>query len=81
MGAALENALTPKCFFSFRGRNWGCEDESGWRTADDALEGSEVSVPVGTGWLRHSCSYTQETGFCSQYAFGQVASVAHGDWE
>ena len=59
--AALENALTPKCSRCFLGQNWGCEDEIGWRTADDALEGSGVSVPEGTGELSDSCSCTQGT--------------------
>ena len=31
------------------GRHWGCEDEIGWRTADDALKGSGVLVPEGSG--------------------------------
>ena len=61
------------------GRHWGCEDEIGWRTADDALECSEVLVPEGSGGLCQSCSCTQETGFCSQCAFQQVVSTAHGE--
>ena len=75
LDAALENALTPKCCVSvclfvvvfcccFLGQHWGCEDEIGWRTADDALGGSEVLVPEGTGGLCRSYSCTQETGGC-----------------
>ena len=79
LGAALENALTPKCFCCCLGRHWGCEDEIGWRTADDALECSEVLVPEGSWGLCQSCSCTQETGFCSQCAFQQVVSTAHGE--
>ena len=93
-GAALKNALTPKwvvffvcllffvCFFvlfCFLGRHRRCEDEIGWRTADDTVEGSEVLASEDTCGLCHSCSCTQETGFCSQYVFQQVASVAHGE--
>ena len=77
--AALKNALTPKCFCCCLGRHWGCEDEIGWRTADDALECSEVLVPEGSWGLCQSCSCTQETGFCSQCAFQQVVSTAHGE--
>ena len=29
------------CCRCFLGRNWGCEDEIGWKTAHDALEGSQ----------------------------------------
>ena len=43
----------------FLGRHWGCKDKIGWRTACDALEGSEVLVPVlkvlGEGWT-HGCA-------------------------
>ena len=79
LGTALENALAPRCFCCFLGRHWGCEDEIGWRTAGNALEGSEVLVPEGTEGLCHSYSCTQETGFCNQYAFQQVARLAQGE--
>ena len=49
LGAALENALTSECFCCFLGQHWRCEDEIGWQTVDDALEGSGVLGPEGTG--------------------------------
>ena len=79
---ALESALTLMCLFAcFLGRHWGCEGEIGWKNADDALEGSGVLVPEGTGGLCHAYSCTQETGFRNQYSFQEVASVAHGEWK
>ena len=59
----------------------GCQVETEWRITVDALEGSEVFVPEGTGELCHSCSRRQEPRVCSQYALQPVASVAHGEWE
>ena len=64
LGAALENALTLKWFLLFL-QHWGCGDETGWRTADDALEGSGLTVSEGTVELCHSYYCTRETGFCS----------------
>ena len=66
LGAGSEDALTPKCFYSFLGRHWGCDDETGWRAADDVLEGSEVLVPEGTGGCAIHAT-VRERGFCSQY--------------
>ena len=76
----------------FSGRHWRCKDETGWRTADDTLEGSKVLVAEGTGggwgmtgreWgLCHWRTCSQKKGFCSQYAFEKVqASLAHGEWQ
>ena len=86
--------LRLQCIFRcFSGRHWGCKDETGWRTADDTLEGSKVLVLEGTGggWgmtgrgrgLCHwgTCSQKKRR-FCIQYAFQKIqASVAHGEWE
>ena len=48
-GRSMGKCSDSKSFFlCFLGRHWGCENEIWWRTADDALEGSEVFVPEGT---------------------------------
>ena len=38
-------------FCRFLGCHWRCEDEIGWRTVDDSLEGTGILVPEGTGVL------------------------------
>ena len=46
--AALEHALTPKCFLLFPWTTVVSEDDIEWRTADDALEGNEALDPEDT---------------------------------
>ena len=65
----------------FPGSRLGMQRQDWVADPVDALEGSEVLVPEGTGGLCHSGSCTQATGFCSQYAVQQVSSVAQGEWE
>ena len=62
-------------FCCFLGQHWGCKDKTGWRTADDAPEGSAILVPEGTGGLCHSWSCTQ--GFCGRYAFQQTSRSSY----
>ena len=49
-GCSIGKRSDSEVFFRcFLGRHWGCEDDIGWRTADDGLEGSEALIPEGTG--------------------------------
>ena len=65
-GCSIGKCSDSKSVFCLLDRHWGCEDEVGWRTAGDALEGSEVLVPEGTGGLSSHAAVETETGFCSQ---------------
>ena len=71
--AALENALTPNCFF--------LTSDTGEAKTGLVVEDLRNGRGEGGRGLCHSCRCTKETEFCSQYAFRQVDSVAHGEWQ